>query len=350
MDASDLAPQRHFASDNNAAVCPEVWEALRAADTGHAPGYGDDPLSLRAQQLFRELFETDCDVHFVFNGTAANSLVVAAACDSFHAVICHAYSHLETDESNAPGFFAQGVKTLSLDTPLGKLTPEAVRRVFHNRRDIHSSAPRLVSLTQATELGTVYTGDEIRGLAAGAHELGMLVHMDGARFANAVASLDVTPADLTWRAGVDALCFGGTKNGMLGSEAVVLFHPGLRASFKRRCKQSGQLASKMRYHAAQWTAMLEDGAWLRHAARANRMAALLEQNLRTIPAVEILHPREANAVFAALPAAMTTHLQQLGWRFYNDVGPGGARLMCSWDTTADDIARFTDDARNFQGT
>lgn len=337
-------PTRHFASDNNAGVCPEVMAALLEANAGHLAGYGDDAITARAHGLVRAVFETDCDVHFVFSGTAANSLVVAAACDSYQAVICHAWAHLETDESNAPGFFAHGVKTLSVDTPLGKLTPESVRRVFLNRRDIHASAPQILSLTQATELGTVYSIEEIRALSACAHDLGMVVHMDGARFANAAASLGANPAELTWEAGIDALCFGGTKNGMLGSEAVVLFNTALRANFKRRCKQSGHLASKMRYHAAQWIGLLEHGAWLHHARHANAMAALLERNLREICGIGIPHPREANAVFALLPSFVARGLLDRGWRFYNDVGPGGAaRLMCSWDTSVEDVTRFCAD-------
>ena len=337
--------RRHFASDNYAGVCPEVWEALRAADGDHVPGYGDDPHTARSQALFRQLFDTDCEVHFVFNGTAANSLVIAAACDAFHAVICHAYSHVETDESNAPGFFAHGVKTLPIDTPLGKLIPSEVERVFRARRDIHASAPRVLSLTQSTELGTVYTLDELSALSSSAHALGMVVHLDGARFANAAASLGATPADLTWKAGIDALCFGGTKNGMLGSEAVVFFNRDLAHSFKRRCKQSGQLASKMRYHAAQWIGMLEGGAWLRHARHANSMAALLEERLRSVPELQILYPRQANAVFAAMPRQLADRLMERGWKFYNDVGPGGARLMCAWNTTPADVASFASDAR-----
>jgi threonine aldolase len=345
VSAESASPRRHFASDNYAGVCPEVWEALHAADADHVPGYGDDPHTARAQALFRDLFSTDCEVHFVFNGTAANSLVVASACDAFHAVICHAYSHLETDESNAPGFFAHGVKTLPIDTPLGKLVPAEVERVFHNRRDVHASAPRVLSLTQSTELGTVYTPDEVGALAASAHGLGMVVHMDGARFANAVAGLDVSAAEITWKAGVDALCFGGTKNGMLGSEAVVLFNRDLASAFKRRCKQSGQLASKMRYHAAQWIGMLEGGAWLRHAGHSNAMAALLEAKLREVPKVRILYPRQANAVFVEMPRAMADGLMSKGWRFYNDVGPGGARLMCAWNTSPGDVASFANDAK-----
>jgi threonine aldolase len=343
-------PRRHFGSDNYAGVCPEVWEALREADADHVPGYGDDPHTARAQQLFRELFETDCEVHFVFNGTAANSLVVAAACDSFHAVVCHAHSHVETDESHAPGFFAHGVKTLPVDTPLGKVTPAAVERVCSSRRDIHASCPRVLSLTQSTELGTVYTPDEVRELAATARRWNMVVHMDGARFANAVASLGVTPAEATWRAGVDALCFGGTKNGMLGSEAVVWFNRDLAAAFKRRCKQSGQLASKMRFQAAQWIGALSGGMWLSRARHSNAMAAHLEARMSQVPGVRVLYPRQANAVFVDMPRPVAEGLLARGWRFYTDVGPGGARLMCSWNTSTSDVDQFASDATLLAGS
>ncbi|MBL9171154.1 MAG: low specificity L-threonine aldolase [Verrucomicrobiales bacterium] len=345
MSNAPAVPSRHFGSDNYAGVCPEVWETLRAADVDHVPGYGDDPYTQRAQALFQELFETDCEVHFVFNGTAANSLVVAAACEPFQAVICHAYSHVETDESNAPGFFAHGIKTLPIDTPLAKLDAAAVEKVFHNRRDIHASAPRVLSLTQSTELGTVYTPGQIEDLAQCVHRLGMVVHLDGARFANAVASLGCRPAEITWKAGVDALCFGGTKNGMMGSEAVVLFNPDLATNFKRRCKQSGQLASKMRYHSAQWLGMLSGSTWLKHATHANTMAAHLRALISLVPGVRVLYPTEANAVFVDFPPGMADKLLARGWRFYNDVGPGGARLMCAWNTTASDVELFVSDAK-----
>lgn len=343
------APSRHFASDNNAGVCPEVWAALRRADAGHAPGYGDDPDTAKARALFNELFETDCETHLVFNGTAANSLVISAACDRFNAVICHAHAHIETDESNAPGFFAHGVKTLPVDDAFGRLLPESVERVFRQRRDIHSSAPRVLSITQSTELGTVYTVDEIRALSDTAHRLGMLVHMDGARFANAIASLGVSPAEATWKAGVDALCFGGTKNGMLGTEAVVLFDRELANNFKRRCKQSGQLASKMRYHAAQWNGMLSGNAWLKHARHANLMARQLSRRLEKIPGMRILYPVQANAVFVDMPRSVAEGLLRRGWRFYTDVGPGGARLMCSWNTTKADVDLFASHAKLLAG-
>lgn len=337
--------RKHFASDNYSGVCPEVWAALQAANPDHVPGYGDDPITAKAQALFRDLFEHDCDVHFVFNGTAANSLVIAAACDSFEGVVCHAYSHIETDESNAPGLFCSGVKTLPVAGDHGKLTTSAVERVFHHRRDIHASAPKVLSLTQSTELGTVYNPDETSALTSLAHRLGMVVHVDGARFSNALVSLGVTPAQASWKAGVDALCFGGTKNGMLGSEAVVFFNPSLAQAFKRRCKQSGQLASKMRFQAAQWIGLLETGAWKRNAGQANAMAVRLEAAIRTVPGVQVLYPRQANAVFVAMPTSMSEGLLAQGWRFYTDVGPGGARLMCSWNTEPGEVDEFVSDAR-----
>lgn len=345
MANATTAPSRHFGSDNYAGVCPEVWEALRRADEDHVPGYGDDPHTHHAQQLFRDLFETDCEVHFVFNGTAANSLVIAAACEPFHAVICHAYSHVETDESNAPGFFAHGVKTLPINTPTGKLEPQLVETIFRNRRDIHASAPRVLSLTQSTELGTVYSCTEVQDLCQSAHRLGMVVHMDGARFANAVAGLGCTPAEITWKAGLDALCFGGTKNGMMGSEAVVWFNPELAKAFKRRCKQSGQLASKMRYQAAQWIGMLTGSAWLKHARHANAMAQRLQESIRQVPGVTVRYPTQANAVFVDFPPGMAAKLMERGWRFYDDVGPGGARLMCAWNTSGSDVDQFVSHAK-----
>ena len=342
MNAS-VSP-RHFASDNNAGICPEVLAAMTAANTGHAPGYGDDPWTRRAEELFREVFETDCEVFFVFNGTAANCLALWSLCESFHGVVCHRHSHIETDECGAPGFFMHGVTLLPADTQHGKLTPEAVREAATLRHDFHSPQPRALSLTQATELGTVYQPGEIKALSEMARELNLAVHMDGARFANAVAGLGLAPADVTWRAGVDVLSFGGTKNGAQAGEAVVFFDRKLADNFRRRCKQSGQLASKMRFLSAQWVGLLENNTWLRYAAHANRMAAYLERKVAELPGVQIMFQREANAVFALLPSPIARAVMDRGWRFYNDVGPGGAaRLMCSWDTKPGDVDAFVRD-------
>lgn len=340
------ASPRHFASDNNAGICPEVFAALAQANQAHAPGYGDDPWTRRAQELFRETFETDCEVFFVFNGTASNCLALSSLCESFHGIICHRHSHIQTDECGAPGFFLHGATLLPADAALGKLTPEAVRSAFQQRHDFHAPQPRALSLTQATELGAVYSLEELGALRETARELGLYVHMDGARFANAAASLDASPADLTHRAGVDVLSLGGTKDGAAFGEAVVFFNRKRADNFRRRAKQSGQLASKMRFLSAQWVGLLEGGAWLRHGARANEVAHYLELRLAALPGVKLAYPRQANAVFAALPPGAAVAVTDRGWRFYDDVGPdGAARLMCSWDSTEADVDAFVADLR-----
>lgn len=337
-------PKRFFASDNYAGICPEAWAALQAANIDHAPAYGDDEYTARVADKLRELFETHCEVFFVFNGTAANSLALATLCQSYHSIICHELAHVETDECGAPEFFSHGTKVLTAAGANGKLEPQAVERLVRKRSDIHYPKPRAVSLTQATEVGTVYTVDEIRAIWARARSLGLRMHMDGARFANAVASLGVAPKEITWQAGVDVLCFGGTKNGLPVGEAVIFFDRELAAEFAYRCKQAGQLASKMRFIAAPWLGMLENNTWLRHAAHANAMAARMEAALRELQ-VPLLFPREANAVFAEFSPAVQEGLRARGWRFYTFIGQGGCRLMCSWDTRPEDVDAFVKDVR-----
>jgi threonine aldolase len=339
-------PRRHFASDNCAAICPKALAALIEANTDHAPSYGADRWTAEATRLIREAFETDCEVFFVFNGTAANSLALASLCDSFDSVLCAEHAHIATDECGAPGFFAHGTTITRIPTTHGKLSPEAIVQAASARRDIHHSRARAVSLTQSTEFGTVYAAPEIGAISEAAHGLGLAVHMDGARFANAVAGLGTTPRAITHDAGIDVLSLGGTKNGLPFGEAVVFFDRDLARHFEYRRKQAAQLASKMRFLAAPWVGVLRDGAWLRYASHANAMAAELERGLRELPGVTIAHPRGANAVFAMLPPEMTTALHAKGWHFYSDVDPSGAaRLMCSWDTTAEDVAAFLRDAR-----
>jgi threonine aldolase len=334
-----------FASDNAAGICPEAWASLTESNAGCVPSYGNDAWTTRAANLIREVFETDCEVFFVFNGTAANSLALASLCQSYHSVICHELAHCETDECGAPEFFSNGTKLLTAAGELGRLETRHVEPLILKRSDIHFPKPRVLSLTQATELGTVYKPGEIRALTDLAHRHGLAVHMDGARFANAVASLDVAPADLTWRAGVDVLCFGGTKNGMCTSEAVVFFRKDLAREFDLRCKQAGQLCSKMRYLSSQWVGMLQDGAWLRHARHANACARRLEEGLRNVPHVRILMPVEANGVFAEMPPAVAVALRAKGWFFYNFIGAHGHRLMNSWATRFELIDAFIADAR-----
>ncbi len=334
---------RQFASDNNSGICPEVLAALEAANAGHVTGYGDDAWTAKAKGLIRDLFEADGEVFFVFNGTAANSLAIASMCDSYQSVIAFDHSHVVTDECNAPGFFAPGVKVQGVGGENGKIQPSVIEEAVKARRDVHASMTRAVSLTQATELGTVYTPDEVGAISKKARELGLYVHMDGARFANAVAGLGVKPREITWERGVDVLSFGGTKNGMGFGEAVVFFNRKLAENFLYRCKQSGQLASKMRFLAAQWIGLLQDGAWLRNAKNANQTAALLEKELRKMANVKVLYPRQANAVFVEMPQNVVDGLHQRGWHFYGDVGPRGSRLMCSWDSTGEDVGALVRD-------
>jgi len=342
--------RRQFASDNYAGVCPEAWEALREANSGHVPGYGDDEWTQRAADLIRETFETQCEVFFVFNGTAANSLALASMCQSYHSILCHRTAHIETDECGAPQFFSNGTKILQLPGEEGKIAPAEIADMVRRRSDVHYPKPRVVSLTQATESGTVYNPDEVRAIGDVAKSLGLRVHMDGARFANAVAGLNVAPREITWQAGVDVLCFGATKNGTAVGEAVVFFDSELAREFDFRCKQAGQLASKMRFLAAPWVGMLQGGAWLRHARHANAMAQLLAEKLRDLSGCTILLPREANAVFAQLPPEVIDRLHERGWMFYNFIGNGGCRFMCSWDTSEDDVRAFAVDIRELLET
>jgi threonine aldolase len=337
--------RRQFASDNYAGICPEVWEAMAQANTGHACGYGDDPWTQHASDLIRDLFETDCQVFFVFNGTAANSLALASLCQSYHSVLCHETAHVETDECGAPEFFSNGTKILLLGGENGKIIPLAIESAATRRSDIHFPKSRVVSLTQATELGTVYTPAELSAISEQAKKLELRIHMDGARFANAVASLGVAPSELSWRAGVDVLSFGATKNGSGVGEAVVFFDSELADEFDYRCKQAGQLASKMRFLTAPWVGMLRDGAWLRHARHANEMAALLAEGIARIEAAKILFPRQANSVFVQLPEKVVQSMRARGWRFYTFIGQGGCRFMCSWDTSEEDVNTFLADLK-----
>jgi threonine aldolase len=344
------AARRHFASDNYSGICPEAWDAMARANHGHAPAYGDDEWTARASNLLRELFEVDCEVFFAFNGTAANALALSALCQSYHSILCHELAHAETDECGAPEFFSNGSKILLVAGEDGRIRPSAVEHMVRRRDDIHYPKPRVLSLTQATELGTVYQIADLQALFEVARRHDLRIHMDGARFANAVATLGVKPKEITWQVGVDVLCFGGTKNGMAVGEAIIFFQQELAHEFAYRCKQAGQLASKMRFLAAPWVGMLESGAWLRNAEHANRMATKLEAALREVPGIEFLSPRQANSVFVRLRPEVATALRTRGWRFYTFIGAGGARFMCSWDTAEADINALAADVRELMAS
>ena len=335
-----------FASDNTSGICPEAWDVLRDCNADSQPSYGTDAWTARACDMIRDVFEKpDAEVYFVFNGTAANSLALSSLCQSYHSVICHGLAHVETDECGAPEFFSNGMKLLLGGGSRGKLAPEEIERLVKKRSDIHYPKPRAVSITQSTELGTVYSVEEIGAIARTARRCGLHVHMDGARFANAIESLGCAPADLSWRRGIDVLCLGGTKNGMSGTEAVVFFRPELAEEFDYRCKQAGQLASKMRFLSSQWIGMLKDDAWLSNAAHANRMALLLAKRLSTVEGVDVQQTPEANAVFVDFAPEVEEGLRRKGWRFYSFIGDG-SRLMCSWATTEAAIEELVADARS----
>lgn len=336
---------QQFASDNYSGICPEVWAAMAEANRGHERAYGEDSWTARAADRFRQLFETDCEVFFAFNGTAANSLALASLCQSYHSVICSETAHVETDECGAPEFFSNGSKLLTARTLGGKLTAETIREVALKRQDIHYPKPRVVTLTQATEVGTVYRPDEVAAISQVCKELKLNLHMDGARFSNACAFLGCSPAELTWKAGVDVLCFGGTKNGMAVGEAILFFNKDLAEDFDYRCKQAGQLASKMRYLSAPWVGLLQDDAWLRYANHANRCARLLAELVADVPGVSLMFPVEANGVFLQLSETAIERLRAWGWRFYTFIGAGGARFMCSWDTEEARVRELAADIR-----
>jgi threonine aldolase len=341
---STIENRRQFASDNNSGICPEALEAIRGFNGGHVAGYGDDEITAKAVQLFRDLFETDCLTYFVFNGTAANSLAIGSFCSPHHSVLCHRFSHVESDECNAPGFLNQGLRIIPVDGPDGKIDLSNLRGALRGARHVHASQPRVLSLTNTTELGTLYRPEAVAELAEIAKQNQLAVHMDGARFANAVASANCAPAELSWKPGVDVLVFGGTKNGLGFGEAVVFFNKNAAANFLYRMKQSGQLASKMRFLASQWIGLLANGKWLEYARHSNEMAERLRSRLSQSETIKLLFPRESNAVFAKIPEPVVAKLYGMGWRFYTDVGPGsGARLMCSWDTTEEDVDNFVRD-------
>lgn len=337
-----ISQKYHFASDNTSGICPEAWAALAEANRDYLPSYGTDSWTQRACDHIRDVFEKpDAEVFFVFNGTAANSLVLASLCQSYHSVICHEAAHIETDECGAPEFFSNGTKLLLGGGEGGKITPGEVERLVLKRSDIHYPKPRVLSLTQTTENATLYSVEEIRALCEVARRHGLATHMDGSRFSNAMAALKATaghsPADVTWRAGIDVLCFGGTKNGMNTTEAVVFFNPALARDFDFRCKQAGQLASKMRFLSAQWVGLLQDGAWLRHAAHANAMAKRLAEKLSAFSQVRVVRPPEANGVFVQIPAPIVDALKARGWIIYSFIGSAGCRFMCSWATQPEDV-------------
>jgi threonine aldolase len=330
---------RSFASDNNAGVHPEVLEAIARANQGHVVAYGDDPYTRSAVARFEEHFGEGIDVFYTFNGTGANVLGLQALNRPYHAVLCSEHAHIYTDECGAPEKHT-GCKLIPLPNPDGKITLDAVRHAYHGIGDQHHVQARVISITQSTEMGTVYQAGEIQALARFAHEHEMFLHVDGARIANAAASLGQTLRQATRDLGADVLSFGGTKNGILGGEAVVFFNRKLSTDFLYLRKQGMQLASKMRFIAAQFEALLTDDLWRRSALHANHMARLLEAELRRIPQVKIVWKVEANGVFAQIPQHAIQKIKDRYFFYMWIEEESIVRWMCSFDTTEADVKEF----------
>ena len=338
-----MSERRGFASDNHAGVHPEVMDAVVAANEGHANAYGADPWTSRAQQRFREHFGPSAQAFPVFNGTGANILCLESLTQPWQGIVCARTAHLHIDECGAPE--RSGRKLLVVDTPDGKVTPDHVAPLLVRIGEEHVVQPRVISIAQSTEMGTVYSVDEVRALADWAHAHGMLLHVDGARLCNAAVGQGASFRELTTDAGVDALSFGGTKIGLMGAEAVVLLRDEAADGFRFRRKQAMQLASKMRFISAQLDALLGGDLWERAATHANAMARRLADAMKGIDGVRVTQSVDANAVFAVLDPAATEELQQ-SWPFYVwDEGTGEVRWMCSWDTAEEDIDTFAADVR-----
>ena len=324
-----------FFSDNTASACPEILAALQSANHGLTRPYGEDEWTERLDRTFSAFFGREVRAFAVGTGTAANALSLATVSPPYGAIFAHQKAHIATDECGAPGFFTGGAQLMLLPGEHGRLAPETFAAALAAPQDVHTVQPAAVSLTQPTEFGTVYRPAELAQIAATAHARGLKVHMDGARFANAVAFLDCHPADITWRVGVDVLSFGATKNGALGAEAVVFFDAGLVRDFELRRKRAGQLFSKSRYLAAQLLAYIDGGLWRRNAERTNRLA----QEIGRAAGTALLHPVEANEVFLALGVELRQALRAAGFEFYDSgvESAGEARFVVSWDQPPGDV-------------
>lgn len=332
---------RGFASDNYSGIHPEVLDAIARVNDGHQVAYGDDEVTTQLGVRFRHHFGDHAQIFPVFNGTGANVVAIQAMTKPWEAVICATSAHLNVDEGGAPEKVGR-LKLWTIPTADGKLTPELIDKQAWGFGDVHRAQPAVVTITQSTELGTLYTVNEIKAITQHAHGLGMLVHLDGARISNAAAALGTGFREFTTDAGVDVVSFGGTKNGAMISEAVVILNPDLATAIPYLRKTSMQLASKMRFVSAQLDALLTDDLWLRNARHSNSMARKLEQGVRQISGVEVVRPVQANAVFAILPSAVTARLQQR-FRFYTwDQTTGEVRWMCSWDTSDEDVDGFVE--------
>ena len=331
--------KKTFGSDNYSGVHPAIMEALSQANKGHATSYGDDEYTAAAKQKFKDYFGDDIDVYLVYNGTGANVLGLQTLTLSFHSILCAELAHINVDESTAPEKFL-GCKLVTVPAPNGKMTPEAIEAKIHRLDDQHHPQAKVISLSQSTEYGTVYTTDELKAISALAKQYNLFFHMDGSRISNAAVSLNEGFATFTRDAGVDVLSFGGTKNGMMFGEAVIVFSPKLGRNLKYIRKQGMQLHSKMRFIGAQFTALLSNDLWKKNAGHANQMARLLEQELRQIREIRITQSVDANGVFATFPRKIIPALQQENFFYVWTEQTDEVRLMCSFDTTEEEVKSF----------
>jgi len=330
---------RSFASDNNSGVHPLVMEALAKANTDHAFGYGDDQWTAEAAIKIKDTFTQDCEPLFVFNGTGSNIVALQLLTRPYNSILCAETAHIYVDECGSP-VKATGCQIRPIETSDGKLTPELILPHLHGFGDQHHSQPGAIYISQCTELGTVYTVKELKAITELAHQYGMYVHMDGARIANAAAALNVSLKALTVDCGIDVLSFGGTKNGLMMGECVVVFNPSLAKSAKFYRKQSAQLASKMRYLSCQFTAYLTDNLWLKNATHANNMAQLLYNGLKTYPDIKFTQKPETNALFLSMPRSVIDKLMETYFFYFWKEENNEIRLVTSFDTTEDDVLEF----------
>lgn len=335
-----------FLSDNCTPACPEVMDAISEANVGNEPSYGGDTITSQASSAFQQLFNSDCAVFFVASGVAANALSLAAVCPPFRSIVCHEHAHVNKDECGAIPFFTGGSGLLPIEGKDLKLTPERIRSVVTSRQDIHFQRPIAVTITQATEVGTVYSPDELSHLSQVAKELGLFVHIDGARLANAVAHLNVPISSITSEIGIDLLSFGGSKNGLHFGEAIIIFNRTLVDGFRARIKQTGHLLSKARFLSAGWLALLDNDLWLTNAQKANRAAQYLSKQLLEIEGIEITYPCQANCVLIhSVPEVISAIASRLHWSTYRFIMDGTLRFACSWCTSPQEIDLLVEDLK-----
>lgn len=330
-----------FASDNVTGACPEVMDAVVAANSGIATSYGDDEWSSRLQTKLSEIFETDVEVFLAVSGTASNALALSALAPVFGKIYCHELSHINTDECGAPELFTGGAKLIPMRSSNGRIKPNELAETIRGSGNVHVTQPSVVSITQSCETGTVYQLDEIKAISKIARKHKMSVHMDGARFANALASLDVSPAEMTWKSGVDVLTLGGTKNGCLAAEAIIFFKPDMVGNFPYLHKRSGQLLSKMRFISSQLEAYVTDDLWIRNAQHANSMAKILSEGLNAFSNIELAYPTQSNEVFVYLPRELIDYLNNAGYDINEEELDGKAvRFVTAWNSELKDVDRL----------